>query len=56
MAHLESGKQKNIEMRPNAKPSNLGWYPVVRINKHTFKIELEWLEKIGVLERVQESK
>ena len=41
-----------IERRPDAKPVNLRWYPVPRTNKRTFKIELEKLEKIGVLEKV----
>ena len=44
-----------IEMKPGAKPTNSRWYTVPRINKLTFKNELERLEKIGVLERVQES-
>ena len=42
-------------MRPDEKPDNTRWYPVPRINKPTFKTELERLEKIRVLERVQES-
>ena len=42
-------------MRPDAKPVNTNWYPVPRINKPTFNIELEQLEKIRVIERVQES-
>ena len=44
-----------IETRPDSKPVNSRWYPVPRINKQTFKKELERLVKIGVLERVQES-
>ena len=44
-----------IETRPGSRPVNSRWYPVPRINKHTFKKELEQLVKIGVLERVQES-
>ena len=44
-----------IERRPDAKPVNLRWYPVPRINKRAFKIELEHFKKIGFLERVQES-
>lgn len=44
-----------IETKPGAKPVNSRWYPVPRINKETFKKELERLESIGVLERVQES-
>jgi hypothetical protein len=37
-------------MRPDSKPVNSRWYPVPRINKLTFKKELERLVKIGVLE------
>ena len=42
-----------IEMRPDAQPVNIRWYPLPIINKRTFKIELERLENIGVFERVQ---
>ena len=42
-------------MKPGENPINSRWYTVPRINKHTFKNELERLEKIGVLEKVQES-
>ena len=42
-------------MKEGSKPVNTRWYPVPRINKETFKKELDRLVKIGVLERVQES-
>ena len=44
-----------IEMKPDAKTINSRWYTVPRINKLTFKNVLKRLEKIGVIERVQES-
>ena len=43
-----------IEMKPDVKPINSRWYSLPRINKLTFKNQLERLVKIGVLERVQE--
>ena len=48
-------KPVKIETRSDSKPVNSRWYPVPRINKLTFKKELERLVSIGVLERVQES-
>ena len=51
MTHLESEKNLvKIEIRPDAEPINSRWYFVPRIDKRGFKIELEGLEKIGVLE------
>ena len=47
-------KLVKIETRSDSKPVNSRWYPVPRINKLTFKKELEKLVSIGVLERVQE--
>ena len=44
-----------IEMKPGSKPTSSRSYSVPRINKQTFKNELDRLIKIGVLEQVQES-
>ena len=44
-----------IQLKEGAKAVNSRWYPVPKINKETFKKELERLVKIGVLEVVHES-
>ncbi|GFH61806.1 hypothetical protein CTEN210_18281 [Chaetoceros tenuissimus] len=44
-----------IQLKEGAKAVNSRWYPVPKINKETFKKELELLVKIGVLEVVHES-
>ncbi|GFH50707.1 hypothetical protein CTEN210_07183 [Chaetoceros tenuissimus] len=44
-----------IQLKEGAKAVNCRWYPVPKINKETYKKELERLVKIGVLEVVHES-
>jgi hypothetical protein len=45
----------DIETKPDHKPSSARYYPVPKINKATFKKELEHLVEIGVLTPVQQS-
>jgi hypothetical protein len=45
----------DIETKPDHKPSSARYYPVPKINKATFKKELQRLVEIGVLTPVQQS-
>ena len=44
-----------MELKDDAKPHNQRYYPMPHIYKNTFKKELDRLEEIGILEKVQES-
>ena len=44
-----------LELKDDAKPHNQLYYPMPHIYKNMFKKELDRLEEIGVLEKVQES-
>ena len=45
----------DFEMKEGAKPHSQRYYPVPHLYKQTFKKELDRLEKLGVLEKVQQS-
>ena len=45
----------DLELNPDYKPFNCKYYLVPRINKESFRKELERLVKIGVLTMVQKS-
>ena len=45
----------DLELKPDSKPFNSRYYPVPRINKETFRKELNILVEIGVLTPVEQS-
>ena len=45
----------DLELKPYSKPVNCKYYPVPRINKETFRKDLQRLVKMGVLTPVQQS-
>ncbi len=48
-------KKVNIDIDPNAKPVHSRPYPIPQVHLKTFKMELDHLVRIGVLESQQES-